>query len=89
MLTPQERDELLIRIDERTLRSDKALFGNGHPGLVQDVSVLKEDMRRRETEATELRRAVPTKRKRALWDSGALTVILAIVFGAAKMAFGF
>ena len=88
MLTEQQRDELLVRLDERTERADHALFGNGQPGLAKDVAVLKEDMRRREEEARELREAVPSKRKRALWDSGTLTVIMAAALMAVKTVFG-
>jgi hypothetical protein len=33
-----ERDALLIRLDERTFRTDKALFGNGQPGLISKVA---------------------------------------------------
>ena len=35
-----ERDALLIRLDERTLRADNALFGNGQSGLVAHVAAL-------------------------------------------------
>lgn len=33
-----ERDALLIRLDERSLKVDKALFGNGHEGMVAVVA---------------------------------------------------
>ena len=87
-MTPEERDNLLIRLDERTARADKALFGNGKPGLVRDVVVLQEDMRRREAEAEDLRGAVPGKRNKALWSSGAITAVMIAVLTAAKEAFG-
>lgn len=87
-MTPEERDNLLIRLDERTDRADKALFGNGKPGLVKDVVVLQEDMRRREEEAREIRAAAPGKRNKALWNSGAITAVMIAVFTAAKQVFG-
>lgn len=51
-MTPEERDALLVRLDERTARADKALFGNGGgpaEGLVSRVAVL-EDARERALE---------------------------------------
>lgn len=36
-----ERDELLVRLDERTARTERLLLGNGQPGLVQRVSVIE------------------------------------------------
>ena len=87
-MTPEERDELLIRLDERQAAANLALFGNGKPGLVKDVVVLQEDMRRRELEAKTLRDEVPSRRKKALWNSGALTAVLIPVFMAAKQVFG-
>lgn len=87
-MTPEERDNLLIRLDERTARADKALFGNGVPGLVKDVVVLQEDMRRREDEAREIRAGVPGKRNKALWNSGAITAVMIAVMAAAKEVFG-
>lgn len=30
--------DLLVRLDERTLRMDRALFGNGQPGLLAKVA---------------------------------------------------
>lgn len=48
MLTPKERDALLIRIDERLehvgaalARDYQALYGNGRPGLVERVRELE------------------------------------------------
>ena len=48
-MTDAERDELLIRLDERTkkiasdLENDyKALYGNGQPGLVSRVQKLED-----------------------------------------------
>ena len=50
MLTPQQRDELLIRIDERLKtiderldNSERTLYGNGHPGLVERVQKLENE----------------------------------------------
>lgn len=45
ILSDVQRDTLLIRLDERTARADKALFGNGGgpaEGLVSRVAVLEE-----------------------------------------------
>jgi predicted component of type VI protein secretion system len=36
----EARDLLLIRLDERTARADKVLFGNGQPGIVAQVNAL-------------------------------------------------
>ncbi len=48
MLTPKERDALLIRIDERLehveaalARDYQALHGNGRPGLIERVQELE------------------------------------------------
>ena len=48
-MTDAERDELLIRLDERTrkiasdLKDDyRALYGNGKPGLVERVQKLED-----------------------------------------------
>ena len=89
MLTDAERDELLIRLDERVYQTHKALFGNGRPGLINDVVRLKEDMRKREIEAAELRGGAAGKRKDALVGSGVLTVILVSVLTAVKEVLGF
>ena len=88
MLTEAERDELLIRLDERTGQTHKALFGNGQPGIIHKVTVLEEDMRRRELEAFELREAVPSKKHKALLNSGVLTALLVAVFAALREVFG-
>ena len=37
-----ERDALLIRLDERTLREDKVLFGNGQPGVLDRLSKIEQ-----------------------------------------------
>jgi hypothetical protein len=39
-MTQQEMSEMLIRIDERTERTDKILCGNGQPGLIQKHEAL-------------------------------------------------
>ncbi len=48
-MTDEERDELLIRLDERTkkikddLEDDyRALYGNGQPGLLDRVKMLED-----------------------------------------------
>ena len=90
-MTPEERDELLIRLDERQAAAHKVLFGNGggaREGLVSRVPVLEDDMRRREAEAKTLREAVPGKRNKALWNSGAITAVMIAVMAAAKEVFG-
>ena len=50
MLTPAQRDELLIRIDERLKTIDerldggeRTLYGNGKPGLVERVQKLEDE----------------------------------------------
>ncbi len=95
-MNDQERDTLLMemngtlgRLDERFESTYRAVFGNGRPGLVSAVAVLEDDMRRREAEADELRKAVPTKRSKALINSGVLTALLIAVFTAARTVFGF
>ena len=66
-----------------------AVYGNGKPGLLVDVVTLKEDMRKRELEADDLRHGVAGKRKDALVGSGVLTVILVSVLTAIKQVLGF
>lgn len=88
MLTDRERDNLLVRLDERTDRISRALFGNGRPGLLSDVAVLQDEMRRREEEARALRVAVPSKRRNALINSGLLTTVIVAILTAAKEVFG-
>ena len=48
-MTENERDELLIRLDERTQKIQKdleddyhALYGNGKPGLIEKVTKLED-----------------------------------------------
>ena len=88
MLTEAERDELLVRLDERTAQTHKALFGNGQPGIIHRVTVLQEDMRRREAEARDLRDDLPSKKHKALVNSGVLTALLIAVFTAVREVFG-
>lgn len=88
MLTAAERDELLIRLDERTENMHKALFGNGRPGVLSDVAVLQDEMRRREEEARDLRVAIPSKRRNALINSGLMTTVIVAILTAAKEVFG-
>ena len=66
-----QRDELLIRLDERTARADKALFGNGQPGLQTNVVKLQEEM-------LDVQRRAPSKKeKSAGWSAIVLAVIAA------------
>ena len=51
-MTDEQRDELLVRIDEHVkgiddkLRSDyRVLHGNGHPGLISRVQTLETNWR--------------------------------------------
>lgn len=37
-MNEDERDALLLRLDDRTLRADRELFGNGRPGLISTVA---------------------------------------------------
>jgi hypothetical protein len=80
-LSENERDELLIRMDERTARLIKAVEGNGQPGLLADVAVLKEQV------ADIDKRAPSQKEKVGAWGSIAATAIVVIVT-AAKTIFG-
>jgi hypothetical protein len=87
-----QRDALLIRLDERTARLAKLIEGNGRPGILQDVTILKEDMRQREREADELRGAVPqlaadaksSAQTRATWTSATVSAIIVGVITAVK-----
>ena len=40
-MTPTEMAERIIRIDERTERTEKILIGNGQPGLIDKFATLK------------------------------------------------
>ena len=80
--------DLLVETNTLVRDMHKALNGNGKPGLIRDVTVLQEDMRRRELEASQLRDSVPSKRNQALVNSGVLTAILVSIMAAAKQVFG-
>jgi hypothetical protein len=82
-----QRDALLERLDERTARLAKLIEGNGRPGLLSDVTVLKEDMRQREREAGDLRDSVAAKRNQSILTNASITAIMVGVFTAAKAVF--
>lgn len=82
-----QRDELLISMRGDVSRVVKLLDGNGRRGLVEEVAILKDDMRRRESEADELRAGVPSKRDKALVSSGVLTALIIAVLTAVKTVF--
>ena len=92
-MNERERDALLIRLDERTQLMatrgkliEDTLFGTpGSSGLISTIAVLKDDMRQREAEALELRRAVPdvknAAKTSARWNSGIIAAVVAIIAG--------
>ena len=80
--------DLLVETNTLVREMHKALNGNGKPGLIRDVVVLQEDMRKRESEATQLREDVPTKRNQTLVTSGVLTAVLVSILAAVKQVFG-
>lgn len=49
-----ELGAVLTRLDERTLRMDKALFGNGKQGLIADVVELRTELREVQRDMTKL-----------------------------------
>ena len=89
MPAPSDHD-LLVEINTQMRRILVLLDGgDGKPGFINDVHVLKEDMRRRELEAQELRDAVPTVKQETLvnarWSSGVIaTIVTGIVLGIMK-----
>ena len=87
-MNDQQRDDMLTRIDERTQAMNKALFGNGQPGLVQDVAVLKDEMAVRRQKEAALETAVGSKDRKTLATSGILTAIMLAVLTAAQQVFG-
>ena len=80
----QTDHDLLIEISTLVKATHKALYGNGQPGVLHKVSTLEEQMKASIAEAHELRAAVPTKKEKALVNSGILTGILISVFAAIK-----
>lgn len=56
-----QRDELLVRIDERVARMDKAIWGNGQPGALDNIARLDE---RTEQLEKELKERAPSKLER-------------------------
>ena len=89
-MNDQDRDALLIRLDERTARADRVLFGNGggpSSGIISRMAVLEDDMRRREDEVLALKESVPSVRNTALVNSGVLTAVLVGLFTALKEVF--
>lgn len=83
---PEDHD-LLVQISTDMKRLLKAIDGNGQPGLLQDVAILKQDMRERQYEAQELREAVPSKTRNTAVTSGIITAIMVSVFTAVKIVF--
>ena len=96
ILNEAQRDALLVRLDERTARLAKLIEGNGRPGILQDVTILKEDMRQRERMEHDLRdnfvpqaqaEAKASAQTRATWTSGLVSAIIVGVLTAAKAIF--
>lgn len=85
--------DLLVSIHTQVERIVKLLDGNGKPGLIRDVAVLQDDMRRREQEAQDLREQVPQTKQEAKisarWNSGVIAVIVSgIILGVKQVLFG-
>ena len=81
--------DLLVSTHTMMQELYKVIKGNGRPGLLEKVTVLEDDMRRREQEAAELRtvardlqEGAPSKRNKALVNSGVLTAVLISLFTA-------
>ena len=73
--------DLLVETHTMTRAIHKAVFGNGRPGLVQDVATLQFDMETRQAEARELRASVAAKRNNATLISAGMTTVLIFVAG--------
>lgn len=80
--TKEDRD-LLVAIATDIKRVVRAIDGNGQPGLVQDVAVLKQDMKERQEEANALRMSTQNVSRNAAATSG---VISLLTLGAALLA---
>lgn len=81
MMSPAERDALLLRLDERTARTERLLLGNGQPGLVTVVAGNAADIKT-------LKANAPSPRKEKARDWGLVAVVLTGLGALAKGFFG-
>jgi hypothetical protein len=79
--------DLLVSIANDVKRVVKAIDGNGQPGLIQEVAVLKQDMRERQHEAEALRQAVPSKTRNTAVSGGVITAVMISAFTALREVF--
>ena len=82
-----EDHDILVQLATDMKRLLKAIDGNGQPGLLQEVAILKQDMRERQHEAAMLRDAVPSKTRNTAVTSGVITAVMVSVFTAVKQVF--
>ena len=75
--------DLLIQIATDVKRIVKVIDGNGQPGVLQDIAVLKQDMKERQDEAIALRSSTSNVSRNAAATSG---VISLLTLGAALLA---
>ena len=75
-----ERDERLIRIDERVLRLVHVIEGNGQPGLSDDVARQQEKHKSLVDEVDEIKASVPgMKERRAGWIAISVAVLTGLI----------
>lgn len=80
VLTPEEYEEMLIRMDERLGAVHHAVMGNGQPGLKQDVAVLKGTVAAQGELLADVNRRVPTKKGKFAAATGVISaVVIAVV----------
>lgn len=87
-IADRELRDLLVETHTMTREIHKAVYGNGRPGLIQDVAVLQQDMVRRQDEAKELRENVTSKDRRGALRSAAVSAIVIVAAGILKALFG-
>lgn len=89
MTAPTSDHDVLVEVYTIVRRLDKAVMGNGQPGLVQDVAGMKARVTDMEADAARLRQvadAVPSKKRTAL-NTGMISGLLIAVFTAAREVF--
>lgn len=67
-----ERDELLVRIDERVQQVHKAVYGNGQPGALNAIAVLQ-------TEMEQVKGRAPTKFERFAGGGVVVTLVVSVI----------
>jgi hypothetical protein len=84
-----------MRLDDRTARADRALFGNGRPGLISEVAAnqqemndLKEEMQTAKERATVAEHKAPSAKERTLVNGGVLTSVIVAVWTAYTQIMG-